>query len=94
MRLLMTGGAPLSPETHNYMRVCIGCPLLQGYGLTETTACATLMQLSEISTGKVGPPNQGVQIKLENWEEGNYRVTDSPRPRGEIIVGGHNVAEG
>ena len=26
-------------------------------------------------------------LRLENWEEGNYRVTDKPRPRGEILIG-------
>ena len=44
-------------------------------------------------SGGVGPPLQGVQIKLVNWEEGGYRVTDS-RPRGEIVIGGENVAVG
>ena len=43
--------------------------------------------------GGVGPPLQGVQIRLVNWEEGGYRVTDSP-PRGEIVIGGGNVATG
>ena len=33
-------------------------------------------------------------MKLINWEEGNYLVTDSPHPRGEIVVGGGNVATG
>merc|ERR1711915_56145 len=35
---------------------------------------------------------QGVNIQLMNWEEGNYRVTDKPFPRGEILIGGGNVA--
>jgi hypothetical protein len=29
-----------------------------------------------------------------NWEEGNYRVTDKPHPRGEVMLGGDNVASG
>jgi len=58
MRLMLAGGAPLSKEVHEFMRVCIGCPLLQGYGLTEVTACATLNSVEEIATEQVGPPNQ------------------------------------
>ena len=95
IKAVFTGGAPLSPECHNFIRVCLGSKVLQGYGLTETSACATLMELDDDNTvGLVGPPNQGMQIKLVNWEEGNYRVTDKPRPRGEIIIGGSSVADG
>jgi len=36
----------------------------------------------------------GIEIKLVSWVEGNYRVTDQPRPRGEIIIGGKTVARG
>ena len=46
------------------------------------------------ATGTVGPPNPGSQIMLVNWEEGNYKVTDKPRPRGEVIIGGQAVALG
>ena len=41
-----------------------------------------------------GGPLTCCDIKLVNWEEGNYRVTDYPNPRGEIHVGGSNVAVG
>ncbi|XP_023342990.1 long-chain-fatty-acid--CoA ligase 4 [Eurytemora carolleeae] len=94
VRVILTGGAPLSPESHDYIRTCMGCPVLQGYGLTETCACATLMPLGDHSTGRVGPPVTGVNIRLENWEEGNYRVTDKPRPRGEILIGGGSITTG
>ena len=33
-------------------------------------------------------------MKLVNWDEGNYRITDKPNPRGEIHIGGNNVALG
>ena len=95
VKAVFTGGAPLSPECHNFIRVCLGAKVMQGYGLTETAACATLMEVDDdISVGIVGPPNQGTQIMLVNWDEGNYRVTDKPRPRGEIIIGGNSVADG
>ena len=33
-----------SPDTHSLTRTCLCVPLMQGYGLTETTACATVMR--------------------------------------------------
>merc|ERR1719420_2897531 len=94
VRAILSGGAPLSEDTHEYLRSVLGVILLQGYGLTETNACATVMSCKENSVGRVGPPVQGVNLKLVNWEEGNYKVTDKPCPRGEIYIGGDNVAAG
>ena len=36
----------------------------------------------------------GVDIKLVSWNEGNYSVTDSVGPRGELHIGGDHVAAG
>ncbi|TRY71515.1 hypothetical protein TCAL_00221 [Tigriopus californicus] len=94
IRLMLSGGAPLAPDTHDMVRNAFSLPLVGGYGLTETCACATIMDSDELSTGRVGPPLQGVELKLINWEEGNYTVKDTPRPRGEIVIGGGNVATG
>ena len=94
IRLMLSGGAPLSPETHEYIRTVFGLPLVQGYGLTESCACAAIMDNDDFSTGSSGTPLQGVQIQLVDWAEGGYRVTDRPCPRGEIIIGGENVASG
>ena len=43
IRLLLSGGAPLSPDTHDYVRNALCLPLVQGYGLTESCACGTIM---------------------------------------------------
>lgn len=94
IRIMAVGGAPLSPETHDFIRASLGVPVLQGYGLTETCACATLMDEFDMSLGRVGAPSTVCDIKLINWEEGNYRITDKPRPRGEVVIGGHNIARG
>lgn len=94
VRAILSGGAPLSEDTHDYLRTVLGAILLQGYGLTETSACGAIMSFEENSTGRVGPPVQGVHVRLVDWEEGNYKVTDKPWPRGEIYIGGGNVAEG
>ena len=45
-------------------------------------------------TGRAGAPLLDVKVKLVNWDEGNYLITDKPSPRGEIHIGGDNVALG
>ncbi|KAI5636047.1 AMP-binding enzyme domain-containing protein [Phthorimaea operculella] len=94
VRLMISGGAPLSPDTHTQVRICLCCDVVAGYGLTETTSSATVMDPHDRSTGRVGAPCTGTDLKLVNWEEGNYRVTNKPFPQGEIVIGGENVAEG
>ncbi|OXA59054.1 long-chain-fatty-acid--CoA ligase 4 isoform X3 [Folsomia candida] len=94
VRILASGGAPLAPDTHEFIRNSLCVPLLQGYGLTETAACATISLGSDMSTGRVGAPLGCCDIRLVNWDEGNYTIKDRPFPRGEILIGGDNVALG
>ena len=42
VRTILSGGAPLSADTQEFMNVCFCCPVMQGYGLTETCAGCTL----------------------------------------------------
>ncbi|GAB6031144.1 hypothetical protein CHUAL_007947 [Chamberlinius hualienensis] len=93
LRLMATGGAPLSPDTQNYIKVCVS-PLIQAYGLTETCAVATGQLTSDLKVGRVGVPLPSCEIMLANWDEGNYHVTDKPYPRGEVIIGGDHVSPG
>ena len=36
----------------------------------------------------------GLQVKLVDWAEGNYKISDKPNPRGEIILGGDTISKG
>jgi len=94
VRILLSGGAPLAPAAHDFCRTVLCIKLLQGYGLTETAATACICDSADLSTGTVGPPLQEVDIRLVNWEEGGYHVTDNQGPRGEIVIGGAHVAKG
>ncbi|KAK2727732.1 hypothetical protein QYM36_008277, partial [Artemia franciscana] len=94
VRFLLSGGAPLAPENHSFVRAALCAPILQGYGLTETSSGACIMDIEDRSVGKVGSPLVCCDIKLVSWEEGGYLVSDKPSPRGEIHVGGDNVALG
>uniref|UniRef100_A0A8C1ZSF8 long-chain-fatty-acid--CoA ligase n=1 Tax=Cyprinus carpio TaxID=7962 RepID=A0A8C1ZSF8_CYPCA len=94
LRVLLSGGAPLSAVTQRFMNICFCCPVGQGYGLTETCGAGTISQLWDYSTGRVGAPLVCCEIQLKDWIEGGYRSTDRPCPRGEILVGGPNVTMG
>lgn len=43
VRIIMCGGAPLAPDTHEQIKLCLCVHVIQGYGLTETTSGATVM---------------------------------------------------
>ena len=94
VRYLLSGGAPLSASTHEFMKICFSCPVIQGYGLTETTGGVTCVDKFDPQLGQVGGPTKEALIKLVNWEEGNYLVTDKPNPRGEIVIHSKQVASG
>uniref|UniRef100_A0A8C1V1K1 long-chain-fatty-acid--CoA ligase n=1 Tax=Cyprinus carpio TaxID=7962 RepID=A0A8C1V1K1_CYPCA len=93
VRLMLSGGAPLSASTQRFMNVCF-CPVAVGYGLTETCGAGTISEFSDYSTGRVGAPLICSEIKLRDWPEGGYTSQDKPHPRGEILIGGPNVAMG
>jgi len=94
MRAMLSGGAPLAPDSHDFCRTCLGITLLQGYGLTETCATACVPDGHDLSTGRVGPPLQQISLRLVDWEEGGYLVSDPHGPRGEVVIGGGQVAAG
>lgn len=94
LRVLLCGSAPLSPDTQNFIRCCLSIRVLQGYGLTETSACATATHYDDYSIGTVGAPLATCRLRLVDWEEGKYYVRDKPNPRGEIVIGGDCIALG
>lgn len=94
VRLLVSGGAPLSADTHEQIKLCLCVDLTQGYGLTESTAGAAVMDKYDMTYGRVGAPTSVTDMMLINWEEGNYRVSNKPYPQGEIVLGGDNISVG
>lgn len=94
IRFILSGGAPLSGDTQRFINICIGAPIGQGYGLTETCAGGTFTEYDDTSVGRVGAPLPCSFIKLIDWPEGGYIISDKPMPRGEIVIGGPNVTLG
>ena len=79
LRALICGSAPLSLETQLFFMM-LGIPVLQSYGLTETTAICTLDDPRDYEPGRVGPAITGIEMKLGESEE--------------IIVRGPNIFPG
>ncbi|KAL1923442.1 uncharacterized protein VTP21DRAFT_8422 [Calcarisporiella thermophila] len=92
LRLAISGGAPLSRETQHFLTVAL-CPILQGYGMTESSGMCTVMTPDLLDYSTVGAPQPCVEIKLVDVEEAGYRTSDNP-PRGEVWIRGPSVCKG
>jgi long-chain acyl-CoA synthetase len=75
----ISGAAPLSPALEEFWKR-LGFVVIQGYGLTETAPIVTLNHPFKTSTGSVGTPIGGVEVKIAE--------------DGEILVRGENVTTG
>ncbi|BFZ00564.1 hypothetical protein BsWGS_03603 [Bradybaena similaris] len=94
VRLMISGGAPLSGTTQRFMNICFCCPVGQGYGLTETCGAGTVVEFTDLTIERVGPPVVCCEIQLRDWLEGGYTTENKPYPQGEVLIGGNNVAVG
>lgn len=76
----ISGGAPLGARLGHFYRGA-GITILEGYGLTETTAGATLNLTKNIRVGSVGRPIPGTTIKIA--EDGEVLI------KGPIVMRGY-----
>ena len=79
IRLIISGGAAL-PEELGYIYLGAGLPIVQGYGLTETSPVITAGRLEDNRIGTVGKPIANVEV----------RIADD----GEIETRGPNIMRG
>ncbi|KAF8387686.1 hypothetical protein HHK36_026340 [Tetracentron sinense] len=91
VRLIVSGGAPLSAEVEEFLRVTSCAFLTQGYGLTETCGLTTIGFPDEMGMlGTVGSVSVYSELRLEEVPEMGYNPLGDP-PRGEICVRGKTV---
>lgn len=64
IRYVISGGAPLSSKVVEFFHI-IGVPILEAFGLTETTAWISLNSPDAYKIGSVGRPISGIEIKID-----------------------------
>jgi long-chain acyl-CoA synthetase len=79
LRMALTGAAPIGRQVLDFFDAC-GVPVLEGYGLTETCAAATLNTPADLRFGTVGRPLSGVELAIAD--------------DGEVLIRGDHVFAG
>ena len=84
-KVALTGAAPIPPDVVRFFRT-LGVPLVEVYGLTESTGMVTGHHLDQVVIGTVGPVTEGVQYRIGTPDEtgaGELQL------RGEMVFSGY-----
>jgi len=79
-RVALTGAAPIPPDVVRFFRT-LGVPLIEVYGLTESSGMVTGHPVDEVVIGTVGTPTLGVEARI--GEQGELQL------RGEMVFCGY-----
>ena len=79
LQVALSGAAPISVSTLEFF-ASIGLPIHEGYGMTETTAFASVQPYGRLRFGTIGKPLPGVEVKIAE--------------DGEIMLKGINMVKG
>eukprot|EP00449_Zooxanthella_nutricula_P019160 CAMPEP_0198540486 /NCGR_PEP_ID=MMETSP1462-20131121/53224_1 /TAXON_ID=1333877 /ORGANISM="Brandtodinium nutriculum, Strain RCC3387" /LENGTH=682 /DNA_ID=CAMNT_0044270595 /DNA_START=54 /DNA_END=2102 /DNA_ORIENTATION=- len=104
VRVIITGSAPIADHVLDFLRIVFACPVLEGYGMTETAAGATVTLPGDLEPGTVGAPLPVCELRLQEVPDMGYLRTDTVhgegakamacRGRGEICFRGTNIFKG
>ncbi len=90
---LISGGGSLSPELCSLYHG-MGLPILEGYGLTETSPVISVNPIEAPQIGTIGPPLPGVEVSVDESVVGEDQREGSEGEVGELLVRGPNVTRG
>ncbi len=79
-KYLLTGAAPIAPDLIRWY-LALGLPMLEGFGMTESTAMGSAQPIDRMKPGTIGKPSYGCEMRIDP-------------ENGEILVRGTNVFMG
>ncbi|WP_278266050.1 long-chain fatty acid--CoA ligase [Nocardia sp. AG03] len=95
LKLCVSGGAALPPSVLEEFEQLYGAPVLEGYGLSETSPTAAVNQpIYGAEAGSVGHPVWGVDVEIADPAVTDRIVLLPVGETGEVVVRGHNVFNG
>ncbi|WP_224448494.1 AMP-dependent synthetase/ligase [Haloprofundus salilacus] len=89
----ISGGGSLSPELCALYHG-MGLPILEGYGLTETSPVVAVNPPENPQTGTIGPPVHDVEVRVDDSVVGQKTRESAAGEVGELLVKGPNVTQG
>lgn len=84
-QVALTGAAPIPVDVVRYFRI-VGVPLVEAYGMTESTGMITAHQADKVVVGTVGPVTEGVEYRIAptgNGSSGELQI------KGEMVFVGY-----
>ena len=92
LRWLLSGAAPLGEEVARACQARLKCPVLQGYGMTETSPVTHTSPPGErVKLGAVGPPVPNTECKIVDLVTGGEA---GPGELGEVCMRGPQIMKG
>jgi acyl-CoA synthetase (AMP-forming)/AMP-acid ligase II len=91
VRFLMSGAAPLPMEVGRQAADKLGCIVMQGYGMTESSPITNVNPINSPREGTVGPPVSDTIEKIVSLDTGEVLP---PGEIGELLVFGPQVMQG
>jgi long-chain acyl-CoA synthetase len=93
LRVAVSGGAPIPAEVIDSFESRFGVPILEGYGLSESSSTATFnISVTERKVYSVGKPIWGTAVQI--WDEQSRPLPPGADHVGEVVLRGMNIMIG
>jgi long-chain acyl-CoA synthetase len=92
LRFAVSAAAPLPPEVQQQFKAITGGQMMEAYGLTETSPCATMDPIDRPKDNSLGVPLPDTDVKIVDVETGTQELPVGEI--GEIIIRGPQVMRG